>query len=163
MSLDKEIKQKIDSLRHEAVLSIVYTANCLDKISRDFFRKFDITDAQYNVMIIIKLEKRKLTQVEISERMVSSRGNVTGLIDKLEKKGYVRRLPVEGDRRVYHVQLTAQGMRKLEEVEPEYLKVIEKNMMCVSDDESRSLNQLLVKIRKSFKAIKGAGDEKPKA
>ena len=156
MSLNKEIKQKIDSSRHEAVLNIVYTANYLDKISRRFFRNFDISEAQYNVMVIIKLENRKLTQVEISERMISSRANVTALIDKLQKKDYVRRLPVEGDRRVYQVQLTAKGVKKVEEVEPKYIKTIEKNMRCISADESRRLSRLLVKIRQSFKDIEGA-------
>ncbi len=155
MSLDKEIKQKINSASHEAVLNIVYTANYLQKISGRFFRRFDITEAQYNVMVIIKLEKRKLTQVEISERMVSSRANVTSLIDKLQKKGYVRRLPVEGDRRVYQVQLTAKGIKKINEVEPEYVKTIEKIMACFSVGESRRLSRLLVKIRQSFKDIEG--------
>ncbi|MBU1043586.1 MAG: MarR family transcriptional regulator [Candidatus Omnitrophica bacterium] len=155
MSLDKEIKQKIDSARHEAVLNIVYTANFLDKISRSFFSSFDITEAQYNVMVIIKLEKRKLTQVEISERMVSSRANITSLIDKLQKKNYVRRLAVVGDRRVHQIELTAQGIKKLEAVEPQYIKIIEQNMKRVSLEESRSLNRLLEKIRESFKSIEG--------
>lgn len=160
MSLDKEIKQKINSSRHKAVLDIVYTANYLDKISRSFFRNFDITDAQYNVMVVIKLENRKLTQVEISERMVSSRANITSLIDKLQKKGYVRRLPVEGDRRVYQVQLTAKGIKKVDEVEPKYIKTVEKNMKCVSADESRNLSRLLGKIRNTFKDIEGVQNEK---
>ncbi|MBU1087935.1 MAG: MarR family transcriptional regulator [Candidatus Omnitrophica bacterium] len=155
MSLDKEIKQKIDSARHEAVLNIVYTANFLDKISRSFFSDFDITEAQYNVMVIIKLEKRRLTQVEISERMVSSRANITSLIDKLQKKGYVRRLAVAKDRRVHQIELTSQGIMKLDEVEPQYIKIVEQNMRRVSLAESRDLNHLLVKIRKSFKSIEG--------
>lgn len=160
MSLYKEIKQKIDSPRHEALLSIVYTANYLDKISGRFFRGFDITEAQYNAMVIIKLENRMLTQVEISQRMVSSRANVTSLIDKLQKKGYVRRLPVEGDRRVYQVQLTDKGIKKVAEVEPGYIKAIEKIMDCFSVEESRKLSRLLVKIRQSFKDIEGEKNEK---
>jgi len=160
MSLDKEIKNKINSSRHEAVLNIVYTANYLDKISREFFNNFDITEAQYNAMVIIKLENRKLTQVEISERMVSSRSNVTSLIDKLQKKGYVRRLPFDGDRRVYQVELLDKGLEKLDEVEPRYIKIVEESMKRMSASESRSLSNLLVKIRNGFKDYKGVENEK---
>ncbi|MCD4779018.1 MAG: MarR family transcriptional regulator [Candidatus Omnitrophica bacterium] len=151
MSLEKEIKQKINSARHEALLNIVHTNNYLQKFSRFFFDKLGITEAQYNIMIIIKLENRKLTQVEISERMVSSRSNITSLIDKLQEKNYVRRLPLEGDRRVYQVELTDKGMKKLAEVEPAYVKTVEKIMECFSVEESRQLSSLLVKIRKNLK------------
>ena len=151
MSLAKEIKQKIKSSRHEALLNIVHTNNYLTKFSRFFFDKFGVTEAQYNIMIIIKLENRKLTQVEISERMVSSRSNITSLIDKLQEKKYVRRLPMEGDRRVYQVELTDKGMKKLAEVEPAYVKTVEKIMECFSVKESRQLSSLLVKIRENLK------------
>ncbi len=151
MSLEKEIKQKINSPRHEALLNIVHTNNYLQKFSRLFFEDLGITEAQYNIMIIIKLENRKLTQVEISERMVSSRSNITSLIDKLQKKAYVRRLPMEGDRRVYQVELTSEGIKKLSEVEPLYVKTVEKIMGCFSVEESRRLSSLLVKIRENIK------------
>jgi len=150
MSLREEIKQNINSARHEALLNVVHTVSCLSKISRKFFSKFEITEAQYNVMIIIKLEKRSLTQVEISERMVSSRSNVTSLIDKLQKKDYVHRLPVKGDRRVYAVELTEKGKNKVNVIEPHYIKAVEKAMAKFSTNESKKLSELLVKLRESL-------------
>ncbi|MFC1806876.1 MarR family winged helix-turn-helix transcriptional regulator [Candidatus Omnitrophota bacterium] len=162
MSLGKEIKQKINSTRHEALLDIVHTNNYLSKTSRLFFDKFGITESQYNIMIIIKLENRKLTQVEIGERMVSSRSNITSLIDKLQKKNYVRRLPVEGDRRVFQVELTDKGIKKLAEVEPVYVKTVEKIMGCFSLEESKQLSSLLVKMRKSLKEKELNGNDSGK-
>ena len=153
MSLQKEIKQHINSVRHEALLNIVHTANCMDKVSSRFFGKFDITEAQYNVMIVIKLERRNLAQVEISERMVSSRANITSLIDKLEQKGYVRRVAVDGDRRVYQVELTSAGLRQVDCVERQYVKAVEEMMAGFSGEEARKLSALLVKARQSLSAV----------
>ncbi|MFH1777315.1 MAG: MarR family transcriptional regulator [Candidatus Omnitrophota bacterium] len=158
MSLEKEIKQKINSARHEALLNIVRTINYLTNISRCFFSKFRITQAQYNIMVIIKLEKRKLTQVKISERMVSSRSNITSLIDKLQKKGYVRRMSVQGDRRVYAVELTQKGKKKVTEVEPHYVKTVEKVMRSISLSESKKLSSLLVKVREGLGKVPGGKD-----
>jgi len=153
MSLENEIKQEIKSFRHEALLNIVHTHNQLAKFSRLFFKKFRMTEAQYNIMIIIKLEKGKLTQVEISERMVSSRSNITSLIDKLQKKRYVCRVPLERDRRVYHVELMKKGREKILEVEPIYTKTVEEIMECFSLNESRNMSSLLVKVRNNLKEI----------
>ena len=152
MSLSKEIKQTVNSPQHEAVLNIVYTANFLEKISRAFFKRFDLTEAQYNMMVVIRLEARKMTQVEISERMVSSRANITSLIDKLEKKKFVKRVPVTFNRRILHIELTEKGMKKLEEVEPEYINAVEIYTEEMNKEESKNLSRLLVKIRNSFKS-----------
>jgi len=58
--------------------------------------------------------------------MVSSRSNITSLIDKLQKKGFVNRLPVSGDRRAYVVELTDEGRKRIEKIEPKYLEAVEK-------------------------------------
>ena len=152
MSLAKEIKMKneIESIRHEALLNIVRTANCIAKISTTFFEQYHLTEAQYNVLIVLKLEGRALTQIEIGERLVTSRANMTSLLDKLEKKEYVRRETVKGDRRVYEVHLTEQGKRILEKVEKVYVEKVEEIMASVSIAESKTMSRLLEKLRESL-------------
>jgi len=159
MSLEKEIKQRIDTVSHEALLSIVHTANQLDLLSSRYFTQFGVTQAQYNLLIIIKLENRSLTQVELSERMVSSRANITSLIDKLEKKEYVRRVSVEGDRRVYGVELTQAGLKKVSDIEPKYVNKVKSIMDGFSDKESRQLSMLLEKVRFAVKSLEGKNEK----
>ena len=50
------------------------------------------------------------------------RSNVTGLVDRLEKRGLVQRRDVAGDRRAYRVVLTPPGLKLLGEVLPRYYK-----------------------------------------
>ena len=159
MSLGKEIKQTIDTAGHEALLNIVHTANQLALLSARYFARFGVTQAQYNLMIIIKLEDRSLTQVEISERMVSTRANITALIDKLEKKGYVRRVSVDGDRRVYRVKLTEAGLKKVSGIEPKYVNKVRNIMTDFPDRESRQLSALLEKVRASLKSVEAKNEK----
>lgn len=151
MSLAKEIKTgKINTVRHEALLNIVRTADIIEKLGSAFFSQFGITGAQYNLLIVLKLQARSLTQVEIGERLIASRANVTALVDRLEKKNYVRRVKVEKDRRIYHIELTPQGKDVLEKAEKAYVREVEKRMFCLSKEDSVKLSAILSKLRKDL-------------
>ena len=149
MNLAKEIKMKneFESIRHEALLNIVRTANLIEKISGAFFGKFNITEAQYNILIVLKLEARPLTQIEIGERLVTSRSNITFLIDRLEYKNYVERQDVEDDRRIYAIHLTEQGRRAVEKVEKAYVKKVEEIMTFINGTECKTVSKSLEKLR----------------
>lgn len=153
MTLAKEIRMKneIESVRHEALLNIVRTASFIGKISNIFFSKHRLTEAQYNVLIVLKLEGVALTQMEIGQRLLTSRANVTSLIDKLEKKRYVRREEVENDRRIYKINLTEKGKRLLDKVERAYVDKVEEIMSCINEAECRTINRSLEKLRESLR------------
>ncbi len=153
MSLEKEIgmKERINSIGHEVLLNIVRTANFIDKRAQSFFLRFGLTQAQYNVLIVLKLEKKNLTQVEIGQRLVVSRAGITSILDKIEKKGYIRRQRIKSDRRVFEIGLTPAGKKIINLVEPHYLKEVEKTMRCLNEDENRQLNKSLGVLRKKLK------------
>ena len=161
MSLHKEIKLKDGMLtvQHEALLNIVRTANMIGKISNTFFAGFGITEAQYNVLIVLKLEDKPLTQVEIGERLIVSRANMTSLLDKLEKKAYVIRKTVEGDRRIFQIELTGEGKKILHKVEPAYLEQVENNMACLKIVECKELSKTLTLLRNNLGITEGGQHE----
>jgi DNA-binding MarR family transcriptional regulator len=55
---------------------------------------------------------------------VVDRSNVTGLIDRMETAGWVRRVDDPADRRVYRVALTPAGRRLWQKVAPDYESVV---------------------------------------
>ena len=151
MSLAKEIgAQEINSVRHEALLNIVRTSDFIGKLSSKFFGKFGLTEAQYNVLIILKLNAKSLTQVEIGKKLISSRANITSLVDRLEKKNYVERKKDDFDRRLYKVNLTKEGLNLLEKVEPTYVNEVEKRMASINESDCRKLSAILVKFRQNL-------------
>ena len=149
MTLSREIKMKgeFKSVKHEALLNIVKTANVVQKRSNVFFSEFGLTDAQYNVLIVLNLEGAGLTQVEIGKRVIASRSNITALIDRLEKSKYVKRSNVEGDRRVFNVELASEGKKLLDKIEKKYVDEVEQVMGCFTEKESKQISQLMVKLR----------------
>lgn len=152
MSISKEIKmvRDLESVQHEALLNIVRTASCIDKLSQPFFQQFNMTQSQYNILIVLKLEGRDLTQIELGDRLVSSRSTITSLIDKLEKKQFVQRKRVSGDRRVYEVHLTDTGRKALDVAEKAYVKKVEEVMKGLSEKDSKLVSQILEKLRNSL-------------
>ncbi|MGE0744532.1 MAG: MarR family winged helix-turn-helix transcriptional regulator [Rhodospirillales bacterium] len=83
----------------------------------DFSRTFaavDLRPAQFSVLLVIQ-KNPGLKQSEVSAALGIQRTNFVALIDKLEKRGLVRREPVAGDRRAYALVLTAAGRETLRE------------------------------------------------
>ena len=83
---------------------------------------------------------------EISERIRRSPGNMTLVIDNLEKDGWVERVRSQEDRRVILVHLTQAGTEKIEAAKEEHRQEVEKLMEKLSSDEVSQLHALLLKL-----------------
>jgi DNA-binding MarR family transcriptional regulator len=78
--------------------------------SHEVSSKFGITGPQLWALKTI-FQNESLSLSDLSERMYLHRSTITGVIDRLEKKGYVTRNRDKMDRRVIYVQLTSEGKR----------------------------------------------------
>ena len=106
--------------RCEALFQLLRTSETIWHASRLFFARWDLSPSQFNVMNLLHGHEKGLTQTEVSRKLITHRSNVTGLVDRLEKRGLLVRKAVPGDRRAYNVQLTKAGARLVEEILPEY-------------------------------------------
>ncbi len=147
ISKELELERPIEDVRHEVVLNLVRTANVLSVLGAALFRRFGLTEAQFNVLFALKYKTRAWTQSDLSKRLVVTRASITSVLDKLESKELVKRVDVEGNRRIYHVDLTAKGLELLNKVEPVYRKDIHAIFSMFSDVECRELTRSLERIR----------------
>ena len=150
MKLEKELKlkQPLASANHEALLSLVRTSTLMQKLSNRFFSKFDLTDVQFNILMILKAHGAKgLSQQELSEQLVVGKSNVVGLVDRLEKGGYVRRTPHPSDRRFNQIVLAPKGAKLEQRVEQSYFKEVDRMMNVLTGPEKKVLIQAMEKIR----------------
>jgi DNA-binding MarR family transcriptional regulator len=106
------------------VAAVLSTADAFLRESQRLFRPHGITGAQYNVLNVLAGRPGGLSQRELGEVLVVDRSNITGLLDRLEKAGWVRRADDPADRRVYRVSLTAAGRKVWARIQPEYLQVV---------------------------------------
>jgi len=73
-------------------------------------RKERITFSQYSVLLALA-RNGPMQMSKLGEQMLVAPANVTGLVDRMEKKGYVRRKRSEKDRRLYVIESTEKGSR----------------------------------------------------
>ena len=88
---------------------------CKELIEADVRRRlrdtFDVTLPRFDLMAQLDRTPKGMTLGELSQRMMVSNGNVTGLVDRLVEQGLINRKPSPKDRRAQIVSLTAQGRK----------------------------------------------------
>jgi len=89
---------------------------------------------------------------DLGELLLVSRANITGLIDHLEDKGYVKRLVDPQDRRARHARITQKGEALLDEFMPVHYRNLKGLLRGLSEDERETLVGLLKKVRTSMSA-----------
>ena len=109
-----------DHLGYRALMELLRTADTVWNASRVFFDRWDLSPSQFNVLNLLRLTPAGLSQTDLSRQLIMHRSNLTGLVDRLEKRGLVARREVAADRRAYSVVLTATGARLLRDVLPQY-------------------------------------------
>jgi DNA-binding MarR family transcriptional regulator len=105
---------------YRALLELLRTADTVWNASRVFFERWDLSPSQFNVLNLLHLTRGGLSQTDLSRQLIMHRSNLTGLVDRLEKRGLVARREVAADRRAYSVVLTAAGARLLRDILPRY-------------------------------------------
>jgi MarR family 2-MHQ and catechol resistance regulon transcriptional repressor len=92
------------------------------------------------------LHKGPMTHRELGKKVLTSAGNMTDVVDKLEARGLVRRLRGEVDRRQVRVELTDVGRTLIETLFPRHAGDIARAMAGLGSDELAQLGALLRKL-----------------
>lgn len=142
------MRQPLASVNHEALLSLVRTSSLMQKLSDRFFSRFGLTDVQFNILMILKEHKRDgLSQQELSEHLIVTKSNVVGLIDRLQRSGYVRREAHPSDRRFNQIVLTRKGEQLEAKIEKLYFTEVDKMMNLLSASEKKTLIRAMERVR----------------
>lgn len=126
----------------QALIKLMRVGDRLWRESDERFAQWGLTDNHYNVLRILNGAGEPISQIEIGRRMLSSRANVTKLIDLLEEKKFVRRLNC-GDRRVKLVELTEAGSKFIEDTLKVILEAAEASLKPLTKAEQKVLSELL--------------------
>ena len=104
-----------------------------------------LTESQFNVLDAL-YHLGPLTQKQLGKKLLKSGGNITMVIDNLEKRNLVKRIRGVKDRRVFFVSLTLQGRRQIENILPEQVSRIKNEINILSKGEQNELQRLCKKI-----------------
>jgi DNA-binding MarR family transcriptional regulator len=114
-----------------------------------------LTLPQFDVIATLRFSEG-VTQQELAERLLVTKGNVCGVLDRLEALGWVERRPDPQDRRANRLHLTAAGRRKIGQVMPEHDAVMLAVMKGVSDADVKTLRKVLGEIERAVGEAAGA-------
>lgn len=103
--------------------------------------EFGLTESQFGTLDAL-YHLGPLKQKEIGKKILKSGGNITMVIDNLEKQDLVKRKRGEKDRRLYNIHLTKNGEKKLIDVLPHVVKLIKKHFEILEIEEQKELEKL---------------------
>jgi DNA-binding MarR family transcriptional regulator len=102
----------------EGMLNLLVTGALLNRRAEAEYGRFGLTSSAYNVLRILHGSPDGLPRGEIAQRMVNPSPDVTRLIDRLARRGLVRRLRARTDRRLSLTRITPKGVALVEQAEP---------------------------------------------
>ena len=160
---DAETKVAERPADHEAELRLwLRLLTCTTLIEGEVRRRlrdeFDVTLPRFDLMAQLDKAPNGMTLGELSQRMMVSNGNVTGLAERLVEQGLLDRRPSPNDRRAQIVSLTAEGRRAFRAMARTHEDWIAQIFAGLDAAEIDQLMALLAKTKASArKAMNGAG------
>ena len=114
---------------------------------RKIFKKFKITTSQYHTLSVINNFKEGSISInKIKEYLVIMNADITRIVDKLEKKGYVFRRRTKKDRRIVWIKITESGIELVNQIRLLIDESHRKNFSSLNEDELVTLNGLLLRL-----------------
>jgi MarR family 2-MHQ and catechol resistance regulon transcriptional repressor len=105
----------------------------------------DLTISQFGVLEAL-YHLGPLCQKDLAQKILKTGGNLTLVIDNLEKRRLVRRERHSGDRRIIQVHLTVEGERLIQRVFPRHVETVVKDLSILTAQEQAQLTYLCRKL-----------------
>jgi DNA-binding MarR family transcriptional regulator len=116
-------------------------------------REFAMTLPRFDVLAQLDRNPDGLSMGTLSDRLMVSAGNITGLIARLAAEGLVERETRPGDRRTVHVKLTAAGKRAFDAMTPTHHAWIADLLAGLDRRDRQALYDLLGRLKNSLEPV----------
>jgi MarR family transcriptional regulator, 2-MHQ and catechol-resistance regulon repressor len=126
-------------------VKLARTHSVFNKHAIAHIRSTGLTPTQFAVVECLG-HRGKMTLGELSEKMLMSCGNITLVVQNLEKEHLIERIRSHTDRRVVHVDLTPEGRTRFQAVFPDHASHIQALASVLSVEEQTTLAGLLKKL-----------------
>lgn len=120
----------------------------------DYLKAYDLTVGKLNILIAVQHHggDQGVSQVELSKHLIVTPSNMTKMIDKLEKDGFLTRSALDGDRRVNMIQATTKAKNILNDLWPGFQAAMKENVKGLSSAKQAQLAELLLEWFGELKA-----------
>jgi DNA-binding MarR family transcriptional regulator len=144
MASGKKSKRPTSSPEPRAFIAILSAADRLSQQAEQLFKNYGLTGAQYNVLRILRgAEPAGLPCKGISDRMISHDPDMTRLLDRMEKRGFIVRERQTDDRRVVKTRITALGLETLKKLDAPVLQLHHRQFRNIAPERLNGLAETL--------------------
>jgi len=150
---------------HKAELRLwLRLLTCTALIEREVRRRlrenFNVTLPRFDLLAQLDRAPGGMTLGELSQRMMVTNGNITGLVDRLVEHGLIRRRPSPNDRRAQLVSLTAEGRKFFRTMARANANWVAEMFAELSGDDVVALMALLAKTKSTARKAVGNGAQR---
>ena len=146
------VHEPTDQARLRAWVQLARTCYRMQRKIVPALARHEITLPQFDVLATLRYGEG-VTQQELAERLLVTKGNICVVLDRLERLGWIQRRPDPKDARANHVYLTRAGKRKIDVVLPQHDALVLDAMRACSDTDVKLL-------RRQLETLEGAIDQK---
>ncbi|HZP61401.1 MAG TPA: MarR family transcriptional regulator [Opitutaceae bacterium] len=151
----------LDPSAAEVFLNLLRTGDEVFRVVENNFTKHGLSQGRFGVLMLLARSSRTegegkseatclppgpLTPAELADAAGVTRATMTGLIDTLERDGFVKRESDPADRRMMPVKLTPKGRKLIEDILPGHFRIISAVMGSLNETERKTMVRLLNKI-----------------
>jgi MarR family transcriptional regulator, organic hydroperoxide resistance regulator len=155
---EPEARPEIDSI----VETIIYLYTESRRLTKGLASQFGLTGPQLTVIKLLETFEN-LSLSSLSERIRAQNSTVTGIIDRMEREGLVRRDRSTADRRVVHISLSDKGQKLAKQIQVEPMEIFRGALLGLSHADLRDLLRIMNKLQRYVRThiADGAMDAPP--
>ncbi|HLX12696.1 MAG TPA: MarR family transcriptional regulator [Bacteroidota bacterium] len=129
----------------DLIVKLARAFSTVGKLNQEEIKTFGLTEPQFGVLECLG-HLGPMTLGDISKKQLVSGGNITCVVDNLEREGLVERRRSTEDRRTVVAQLTAKGQKMFNEIFPKHACFVGEIASVLSVEEQKTLCELLKKL-----------------
>lgn len=148
--LDTPASEAADSdsaLEHKVYVQLVRTQDRLGSQFEALYREYGLSRQQYSALRVISSNPNGVSCGELRDGLATRVPDVTRLVDRMLKQGWVQRRNDDDDRRSVIVSLTDKGLSLLRQLEQPVARLSKQQLGHLTQDELLTLYRLLIRAR----------------
>ena len=130
--------------------SLAECYQAFEAYSGSHVRSLGLTPAQFDILATLG-NTSGMTCRELGEKTLITKGTLTGVLDRMEARGLLRRGPSDADRRQVFVTLTAAGTRMFGRVFPEHAEHVKRAFSVLGEEDLAHTRELLLRLRDALR------------
>lgn len=121
---------------------------------------YDMTLPQFDVLAAVARRDEGLTMTVLSRYLMVSNGNVTGIVERLAKDGWLERVDMPGDRRAKRVRLTERGAANFAKMAAEHARWVDELLDGFRKAET---SELIARLDRLITKLRGSHETSPQS